>query len=181
MKRLELLGGLALLWFSALAAAQSLPSQVSPSKGTTIVGGQVCGGSTAEVSALVAADQAFNDATSARGLEGFLSFLADDVSTLRPDRPVLTGKQALADAWSSLLTSPALSIRWKPLTGSLSAGGDLGYTIGSYEITRSDDQGKRVTGSGKYVTIWRRQIDGSWKVAFDSGVPDTPPQQGAKD
>jgi len=177
MKQLALLCTMA-LWGSASAAgAQSLPTKVSPSKNTTIVGNQACGAPTGDASALLAADQAFNDATAARGLDGFLSFLADDVSSLRPDRPILIGKQALADAWSSLLTNPILSIHWKPLAGSISAGGDLGYTIGSYEITRKDDQGKRIVGSGKYVTIWRRQSDGSWKVAFDSGVPDTPPQQ----
>ena len=153
-----------------------MPTKVSPAPGKPVIGGQTCGGAVADVLALLTADQAFNDATAARGLEGFLSFLADDVATLRPDRPVLTGKKALAEAWSPLLTNPVLSIRWKPLTGSISTGGDLGYTIGGYEITRSDDQGKRITGTGKYLTIWRRQADGSWKVAFDSGVPDSPPK-----
>jgi ketosteroid isomerase-like protein len=167
------------VWFcvgGSLAAGQGLPTKVSPTPNKPLIGGQTCGEATADVSALLIADQAFSDATAARGLEGFLSFMADDVATLRPDQPVLTGKKALADTWTPLLTNPALSIRWKPLTGSISVGGDLGYTIGSYEITRSDDQGRRVTSTGKYVTIWRRQADGAWKVAFDSGVPDSPPK-----
>ena len=158
------------------AADQSLPAKVAPSPAKPIVGGQTCGGAPADVAALLKADQDFNDDTVARGLKGFLSFLADDVATLRPDRPVLTGKKALAEAWTPLLTNPALAIRWRPLTSSISAGGDLGYTVGSYEIARSDEQGQRVVSTGKYVTIWRRQADGSWKVAFDSGVPDSPPK-----
>ncbi len=137
-------------------------------------------GSPAGTYALMKTDQAFNDATAVRGLEGFRSFLAEDVATLRPDKPVITGKDAVAELWRPLLTNPALAIRWQPLRAAISNGGDLGYTIGSYEITRSDEQGKRAAGTGKYVTIWRKQRDGSWKVVFDSGVPDSPPQPAAK-
>ena len=158
-----------------IAVAQDSPTRVLPTSRHTILGAQTCGSSTTDSSALLSADRAFNDATATRGLDGFLSFLADDVATLRPDLPILTGKKTLAEAWTPLLTNPALSIRWKPLMGRMSAGCDFGYTIGSYEITRTDAQGRRVSGTGKYVTIWRRQADGSWKVAFDSGVSDTPP------
>ena len=35
--------------------------------------------------------------------------------------------------------------------------------------------GSAIKGSGKYLTVWRLQKDGSWKVEFDTGVPDTPP------
>jgi ketosteroid isomerase-like protein len=127
--------------------------------------------------ALLRADREFNDATAARGLEGFRSFLADNASTLRADKPVLVGKEALADDWKPLLSNPALSMRWAPLSASSSFRGDLGYTLGTYEITKTDEKGKRVVASGKYVTIWRRQADGSYKVEFDSGVPDSPPEQ----
>jgi ketosteroid isomerase-like protein len=35
-------------------------------------------------------------------------------------------------------------------------------------------------GSGNYVTIWRRQPDGSWKVAVDIGNQDAPPPDSAQ-
>jgi len=131
-------------------------------------------GTPANPAALIKADQTFAEATAAHGLEGFLSFLTEDVSTLRPDRPVLSGKKALAEVWAPLLNNPALAVRWQPMTAAISNSADLGYTIGSYEIVGSDDQGKRVVGTGKYVTIWRKQRDRSWKVVFDAGVPDSP-------
>jgi hypothetical protein len=43
---------------------------------------------------------------------------------------------------------------------------DLGYTLGCYEITRT---GQRVVGTGKYVTIWKKQSDRSWKVVLRRG------------
>ena len=124
---------------------------------------------------LLATDQAFDAATAAHGLEGFAQFLADDVATLRPDQPIIQGKAAVMRVWAPLLENRTLAIRWKPLASANSGAGDLGYTMGSYEISRIEGPGKRIVDAGKYVTIWRKQRDGSWKVVFDSGVPDSPP------
>jgi ketosteroid isomerase-like protein len=68
-----------------------------------------------------------------------------------------------------------MSMRWQPISAEISKSGDLGYTVGSYTITRTDEKGDLVVGTGKYLTVWRLQKDGSWKVEFDTGVPDTPP------
>ncbi len=126
--------------------------------------------------ALLKADTDFAAATAGKRLEGFGSFLAEDAATLRPDKPVISGRDAFLAAWTSLLTNHALSIKWKPLTASISSAGDLGFTVGAYEITRTDEKGKQIVATGKYVTIWRKQHDGSWKVVFDTGVTDTPPE-----
>jgi ketosteroid isomerase-like protein len=125
--------------------------------------------------ALLKADRAFAQATAERRLEGFASFLEEDVTTIRPNSPVLKGKNALVERWSGILQDPTASISWKPLRAVISASGDLGFTVGSYEVTKDSGQGKKAAGSGKYVTIWRKQPDGGWKVTFDSGVQDTPP------
>jgi ketosteroid isomerase-like protein len=125
--------------------------------------------------ALLAADRAFDSATSAKKIDGFSSFLADNVSTLRADQPVLRGKAAMQQVWKGLLENKSISLRWQPASADISKSGDLGYTVGSYTITRRDDKGSAIVGTGKYLTIWRLQMDGSWKVEFDTGVPDTAP------
>jgi ketosteroid isomerase-like protein len=125
--------------------------------------------------ALLQADRDFAATTAARGLDGFGSFLAENAGTLRPDQPVITGKAALLADWKPLLTNPMLAIHWQPISASASKQGDLGYTVGSYEITKTDVAGKHTTATGKYVTVWRKQRDRAWKVEFDSGVSDTPP------
>jgi ketosteroid isomerase-like protein len=125
--------------------------------------------------ALLKADRAFAQATAERRLEGFASFLEEDATTIRPNSPVLRGKNALVERWSSILQDPTASVSWKPLRVVISASGDLGFTVGSYEVTKDSGRGRKAAGSGKYVTIWRKQPDGAWKVTFDSGVQDTPP------
>ncbi len=122
---------------------------------------------------MIQADLAFAQATAERRLEGFASFLADDVVTIRPNSPVIKGRKELTDRWARLLNDPAMSITWKPLQAVISDGGDMGYTVGSYEVTKTSGGNKTLAGSGKYITIWKKQPDGAWRVSFDSGVQDS--------
>ena len=61
----------------------------------------------------------------------------------------------------------------------MSASGDLGYTFGSNEISLNNAVGVRTTTKGKYVTIWRKQADGSWKVVVEIANGDAPPAPAA--
>jgi ketosteroid isomerase-like protein len=45
--------------------------------------------------------------------------------------------------------------------------GDLGYTWGHYKITTDGE-----TKHGKYMTVWHRESDGTWKVIADMGNAD---------
>jgi ketosteroid isomerase-like protein len=127
---------------------------------------------------LMQADRAWEAATQ-KGLEGFLSFVSDDMLTIRPNEPLVHGKSGFADGWKDILATPGLTLRWEPQFAAASASGDLGYTVGSYQITLNDTKGRRPGGSGKYITIWQKQPGGAWKVVFDSGVEDTKPAPAA--
>ena len=49
-----------------------------------------------------------------------------------------------------------------------------------YNNTAKDKDGKVVKHYGKYVTIWKKQADGSWKVAMDTGNSSPEPGTGKK-
>ena len=51
----------------------------------------------------------------------------------------------------------------------ISSSGDLGYTYGTFEFRSKDKDGKPTVDYGKYTSIWKKQADGSWKVALDMG------------
>lgn len=57
---------------------------------------------------------------------------------------------------------------WRPVASGAAPGGDLAFTVGTAEITAPVASGGRVYPS-KYLTIWRRQPDGSWKFVTDGG------------
>jgi uncharacterized protein (TIGR02246 family) len=117
---------------------------------------------------LIQADTDFAKATAARGVEGFISFFADDASILPKNGPPVTGKEALAAVFRKVWSQPGYSLQWTPLKAELSKSGEIGYTYGTYE-RKWTDGGKEAGETGKYVTIWRRQRDGKWKVIVDMG------------
>jgi ketosteroid isomerase-like protein len=61
------------------------------------------------------------------------------------------------------------TLTWQPMKSDASASGDLGYTFGRYETAGKDKDGREVKGYGVYVTIWKRQLDGSWRFVLDGG------------
>jgi ketosteroid isomerase-like protein len=50
----------------------------------------------------------------------------------------------------------------------VSKGGDMAYEIGDYQITFSGKKGKPETTKAKYVVVWGKQADGSWKALVDA-------------
>src|SRR3979490_1726166 len=125
--------------------------------------------------ALLAADRAFDAATAERKIEGFSSFLADNVSTLRADQPVLRGKTAPQNDWKSQLENSSISLRWQPISAEISKSGDLGYTVGSYVMNRTDEKGMVNLVTIKRPTVCRLQNTGGVKGEFDTGVPHASP------
>jgi ketosteroid isomerase-like protein len=52
---------------------------------------------------------------------------------------------------------------------------DIAYEIGTIQCTGSLGEGQPdVDYTGKYVVLWRKQTDGSWRVAADIWNPDAP-------
>jgi len=45
---------------------------------------------------------------------------------------------------------------------------------GHFEGHSKDANGNPVTVMGRYITIWRKQADGQWKVALDAGRMSRP-------
>ena len=124
---------------------------------------------TAASSGVAEADASFSDATVREGIRGFAEFIAADFRTVEPNGSV-SERATLLNDWSKLLPTPGTTIHWRPILSG--ADGALGWTAGVYESTGSGGDLR----SGRYVTIWRREPDGQWKVVFDIGVPNPPPK-----
>jgi ketosteroid isomerase-like protein len=50
----------------------------------------------------------------------------------------------------------------------MSPSGDMGFTWGHYEGTARDREGNATKTSGRYMTVWKKQPNGEWKVALDA-------------
>jgi ketosteroid isomerase-like protein len=130
----------------------------------------------AERSALMNADRVWFDsyAASESPADAFAAQVMDDASLLPPDAPLAQGKEAIHAAMAGLEAMPGFSVTWSPSAADVGSGGDLGYTRGTYEMHVESSEGP-VTINGKYLTIWKKQADGTWMVTADMFNADGPP------
>ena len=123
--------------------------------------------------ALMDADRAFAQTTRERGAEGWASYFAADGTMIVPGRQV-SGQAAIRRLMEQSFRDSTFVISWEPQRADLSQGGDLGYTVGRYETSRSDADGSLVTSTGTYVTIWKKNESGVWRAVLDVGAADPP-------
>jgi len=110
---------------------------------------------------LLRADRSFAAATARLGLEGFLSFLADDLVRLSPQGAVRKTKDEIRRALRKDFDTPGFRLRRNPLSAEAAPLPDMGYTYGEWQAA-----GRR----GHYLSVWKRQKDGAWKVVADVGL-----------
>jgi len=124
--------------------------------------------------ALLKADRDFAAAAQARGVEAWVENWASN--GVHPDGPgVAVGKDGIRKQMGPQYATPGFSLAWSVSRAEISKGGNIGTTWGRYKSTSTKD-GKTIVRTGDYVTVWEKQDDGSWKVAFDTGDRDPEPR-----
>ena len=118
------------------------------------------------------ADLELAKAVADRSLKSFVALVDDDAIFF--GKEVSRGKNAVSKAWLPFFTDRTLFLKWYPTDVEISSSGDLGYSIGEYERIGKDASGNPATVTGNYVSIWRKQRDGRWKIVLDIGTPGTP-------
>lgn len=93
---------------------------------------------------------------------------------LASNAPIAQGRQAISQLFTGFFSLKNLKISWHADKASVARSGELGYTSGAYQMTFTDQNGKDVSDKGKYVTVWKKQSDGSWKVVLDIFNSDLP-------
>lgn len=119
---------------------------------------------------LLKADRDFNQATKEKGLEGWMQFMAEDVVVLRAKAVV--GKDAVRAELKSDWDDPNYSLTWEPKHAEMNKSGKMGYTSGRWTYASKNAKGEKITMVGDYLTVWRNQTDGTWKVIYDAGSSD---------
>jgi ketosteroid isomerase-like protein len=107
-----------------------------------------------------------------KGGAGFASWFAEDGVTLGNGAAPVIGKVAIAK--SSTWSPREYQLTWKPTDAVMSPSGDMGYTWGHFEGRSRDSSGNPVLTTGRYITTWRKEPDGTWKVVLDAGSSEPP-------
>lgn len=128
----------------------------------------------ADIKAIKDVESAWVKDAATKDLEKFVAYYADDGSVLMPNAPLFTGKPAIKEALKPLLADPNFSITFMPTKVDVSKSGDLGYTQGPYKMSFSDQLGNKFEDEGKYLTVWHKAADGTWKAVEDTFMSDLP-------
>jgi len=125
---------------------------------------------------MVETERAFAKTAEDQGTRpAFVAFIAEDGVIFRPR--AVKGKQWFAEhPLPQSDKRPLLS--WYPAVAGIARAGDLGYTTGPWEF-KADIHDAKSIGWGHFLTIWKRQADGSWKFAIDLGISNPQPAQAA--
>jgi ketosteroid isomerase-like protein len=119
-------------------------------------------GSRVSPDVLLKADTDFSNLSKAKGLRtAFLQYIDDSAVLLKPNQFPIIGPAAKEFYQNA---SDATDLTWAPQAAYLARSGDLGYTYGIWTIAAKD-----TTLQGTYVTIWKKQNDGTWKFVLDTG------------
>jgi ketosteroid isomerase-like protein len=95
--------------------------------------------------------------------DGFLAWLAPTSVVFKPG-PVMgvAHHQKLASGWNGLLD-------WHPVRAGISADGRLGWSTGPWTWRRDSTQ-RSADAHGEYMSVWRQQANGTWRVVLDGGI-----------
>src|SRR5215469_3939406 len=113
------------------------------------------------------ADAQWAAAAAAKDVDKSASFCGSDAAILVPNAPAAEGKDAIHKWFQDTFNAPGFKLTWHATHAEAAKSGDLGYSTGKYELSYTDSSGKQVSDHGKYVTVWKKQADGSWKVVRD--------------
>ena len=117
----------------------------------------------------------YSATVNAGDVDGWIALWDDDGVQMPPGAPAVHGKSAIREAFSGIL----LSVDFEEFTinnEEVQVFGDFGFARGNYSFVNAMVEGDPVPFEGKYLTIFRRQPDGSWKVYRDCFNSSTPPR-----
>ena len=101
-------------------------------------------------------------------------YFTDDGAGLYPGAPTVVGKDALKASMTTMLGDPNFALTFSSTKMAASKGGDMVYSYGTYSLTVTNPKTKKpMTDKGKYLTVYVKQADGSWKAVADTFNSDS--------
>src|SRR3954471_9936406 len=118
---------------------------------------------------IVKADADFARAVADKDRQTFLSFVAETTTFNGGSASELRGRDAVMKEWEEFFAPEGPRLTWQPIKGEVILSGDVGYTTGRSVLRVKAKDGTESERLGVYLTVWRKQPDGRWRVVFDTG------------
>jgi ketosteroid isomerase-like protein len=85
----------------------------------------------------------------------------EDARLLPPNLPMIAGRLQISEAFREFLGAGMGELTIETYEIEVASSGDLAYGIGTFSL------GRPAPDRGKFVEVYRRQSDGSWKCVVD--------------
>jgi ketosteroid isomerase-like protein len=129
--------------------------------------------SEADAATLKTTNDAWSKDVAAKDPAKFAQYYADDATLMLQNEPIIKGLANIKSALGPMMQDPSFALSFS--TDKVEVSGTLGYAQGPYSLTTTARDGKPFTDKGKYLTVFRKQADGSWKAIEDILNSDAPP------
>lgn len=124
-------------------------------------------------SAIKADEKKWNDEFKAKDAESLVGHYADDAYFVAPGIKPADGSTPIRKAYADAMSDPAFSVTFASDKIDTAGSGDLAYARGHFSEKYTDPKTSKVmTDSGSYITVYRKQQDGSWKAVEDFAAAD---------
>jgi uncharacterized protein (TIGR02246 family) len=111
----------------------------------------------------------------AKDPDKIVAHYSPDAALLVNGMPAMKGSDAIKSGIGTMLKDPHLSLTFTPTVVVIAQGDDIAYTQGVYTMTYTEPKtGMTLIEKGKYVTVYKKQEDGSWKAVEDIDNADGP-------
>jgi len=107
----------------------------------------------------------YSEAIREGNLAGVVAAYTDDATMVPPDGELIRGKQAIEEYYRKLFKMGMKEIVLT--TVEVGGSGGTAYEIGKTKVRIQSEGQDAAQDSTKYLVIWKRQADGTWKVHAD--------------
>lgn len=119
------------------------------------------------VDAIGADEKKWNEDFHAKSVDALMSHYTSDVVAIFPGGPSMTGA-ALRKGLEDAVKDPAFDVSFSSDKVEVADSGDLAYSRGHFTVKSTNPKTKQVVSEGgSYITVYKKQGDGSWKVVED--------------
>ncbi len=98
------------------------------------------------------------------------AIFTDDGVQLAGNGQIIKGREQILERQKAAMQGADPGVRVTVTTLNVWLDGDTAYETGKYKYEYTE-KGKPGKDEGRFVTIWKRQEDNSWKLSMDMGLP----------
>jgi ketosteroid isomerase-like protein len=116
---------------------------------------------------IINVEKEFETAVRTKGFaEAFYEFADENAVIKRKNDTLIKGKENIRIYYQNIDLKDVL-LTWNPDFVDISKDGTLGYSYGGYLWKSKDPNGIMIESKGVFHTVWKKQIDGTWKYVWD--------------